>query len=571
MEPQQNNNNSAVVINKAPSPEQVAQSQIPTAMSQQPKQQKAAAPVEDVIEPVTHKKQEVQKEVELTPETGVDFSDDPKKESEDDQYTRLLKEYQEESQDSKVTNMDKALFGVPLSREEELENFKLKTVIANSGNLDAVFRDLRSDYFTATSSQEALTPNYDLNLKALEKCPKGTEFSHTVNGMGDAPASIFKKYRDQGDNVELSGAEGLLAFTSLTGGVRRARLYNTGIYLSFRNIPLINLHQFFNEFNEQDYEFGKQFGAFYYMFADLYIRKYIIEHLLPLALCGSNYAHWRDMDRLLGVVSVQDFDVIMWTLGVMMHPNGIDVGFVCANDQCRHVEQQHADLSKLRLNNLNLINDDMLEFLKNKSSWIYDEDLVKYREMSRFNKKIEFSYMMGDTERKWRINMKQATMRDYIQVGDDYITELRKNCDPKSRQDVNMYMMYNSNRALKPWIDSVELIVDDPDSGKEKTFILKNDNSAENNQAIFMLLDEFQANSSDFSKLVEDYILDTRITHICFYMPKCPKCGKEPTTSYRGYLPYDPMRSFFILARTKLLQGASRRDSESTSTDTKNS
>ncbi len=90
------------------------------------------------------------------------------------------------------------------------------------------------------------------------------------------------------------------------------------------------------------------------------------------------------------------------------------------------------------------------------------------------------------------------------------------------------------------------------------------DGTEEKDKIIFGLLDDFQQYVPDFADKMKEYILDTKIQHICFYFPECPKCHTEPKTSYQGYIPYDPMHAFFTLALMKLLQGASTHDTPNT-------
>lgn len=470
------------------------------------------------------------------------------------------------SGEREIKNLEKMPIGVPMSSMEDLEKYKFSEVVKNQDNLTAVLSDMTSTVQSIANSQEFLTENQKLLTEALKKIAGDLNkvFARSVKGVGDSEAVVFKKYQGQ-SVVELKGSDGLMAMTALTGGMRRVTLWNSGITLTLRNIPLDILNLFYRELNHNDFEYGKQYGAFYYLFADLSIAEYIIEHLLPLVICGSNYIHWKEMDKLRQVIQQQDFHVILWAMGLMMHPTGAHVNFVCAEENCGHIHTEFVDLAKLRLINTDLINDYVIEHFK-RPGFLDDSQLEEYRKHLNLTRSVEFEYGERGLLKKWKVNLRQSSLFDFATVGKDYNTELRKHCSPRDIEEVHSYTTYNQYRCYKPWIDSVELTIEH--DGTSTTFIMKNNGTEENDKSIYMLLDEFQQNVPEFSDMVKSYILETKISHICFYFPACPKCGKEPRNGYHGYIPYDPMQAFFTLALMKLLQGASTRDTRNTSKST---
>ena len=497
----------------------------------------------------------------------------------EDTFEDILKQFQEAADRGEIetVNYDKMPLGIALSSQEKMEAFKFREVVANQDTLQAVLADMTSPLQSIMATDSYFTVNRSLLLNALQNLGEniGKSLTRAIQGVGDSPANVSKKYEGQ-KTISITGNEGLMAMTALTGGMRRVRLYNSGIYINIRNIPISDLNAYYREVNTTDFEYGKAFGAFYYMFSDLTITEYIIENLLPLVICGSNYRHWKDMDKLRQVICFQDFHTILWAMGLMMHPSGVDVNFICAEEGCGHITTERVDLAKMRLFNQELINEDMLDILK-KPGWLEDSDLAAYREKCNMNTPIVFSYDIGGSLRKWKLNMKQASLFDYEMVGKDYNAELRRHCSVKNKTEVNQYTMFNFYRSLKPWIQSLELTVDN--GSGEQTFIVQNNGTEENDKIVYMLLDEFQANAGNIiennekslDEMIKDYILNTKISHICFYFPECPRCHTVPKNSHHGYIPYDPMQSFFTLALMKLLQGASKRDTRSISKDTTNS
>ena len=252
---------------------------------------------------------------------------------------------------------------------------------------------------------------------------------------------------------------------------------------------------------------------------------------------------------------------------------GTDVAYVCGNKDCGHIHRERSDLSKLRLDNTALINEDMIKHLSERR--VDDKSLERYRQLCNLDDTIEFEISdSGEHSTKYKIYLKQATIKDYIDTGREYNAELAKQIDITSREAVARYITYNQNRCYRPWIKSIECTV--VVSGKEiATAIVENDGTGKNDATIGEILDSIQQNYPKFNKEIQDYIQRTKISHIAFFMDKCPKCGTKPVTSINGYIPYDMAQAFFILGRMKLLrisyQQNEQQDSNDTSKNTSNS
>lgn len=513
---------------------------------------------------------EVKQEVDETQQTldSMAYSDDDHQSQEQEStFEDLMRQAKEaiDNDDFRTYNMEKMGLSIPLSEAEELDEYKRKEFIANSQNLEQVIADATSSVRVIDAASRVLTANMELLKKSLEHVKDPAKLDANVRSLRDSMASVFKKFDT--DRVTLSGADGHMALTTLIGGIRRIRLYNSGFYINLRNLSLSKLNSYYREANTTDFEYGRMFGAYYFMFSDLAITKYIVKNLFPLMICGSNYKHWKDEERLLRAISYQDFQTILWAAATMMHPDGVTVNFTCAEPECGHITKEFVDLSKLRLMNTDLINDEMFAILSKKGS-IDDSDLIKYRECSDLNRTIEFEYADGAHKKKWKLHLKQASLYDYIRTGDEYISFLEQECNLRKRDEVQRQTLYNHYRVFKPWIDSAEVTVYNSTYNKEQTYVFKNDGSDEMDAAMDDMLDQFQDRvSNTFGDMMTDYIIDTKITHICFYFPKCPQCGATPKTSYQGYIPYDVMAGFFTLVLMKLLQATSTPDTKNTSSN----
>lgn len=488
------------------------------------------------------------------------FDDVPKQETNEFDIAELTEDYKEslEKGDVEVHGWDKLGLSVPLSTVEK--------TIAHGEQLgkelgdDAArsLSDVSSDINAIMEASRTISSAFFILKDALAKIPNIEAFKENQSGHGFTKANLGKHYQDV-DEKTVSGDEALRVFTTITGGLRKVTLWNSGFSINIKNLSLDVLSSFFKEMHSRDYEYGKEYGGFYYLFADLSITEYIIEHLLPVAITGSNYIDYKDSTKLRKAIAFQDYPVILWALASMMYPDGTNIKYVCSEPDCHHIESSRIDLEKLRLNNEDLINEEMKTFMVDHArTKVTDEDLAKYRKLANLERNIEFEYGDSeDTKKKWTVTLKQCSLDEYMTVGNEFNEELRSRASVTSREEVTQFIAYNQFKALLPWIKSLTLTTDV--KGKNKTFTVENNEL--NKETINAMMDEFMLNVPDFADKVKDYILETKISHIAFYFPKCPKCGAVPSNSHGGFIPYDPMQSFFTLGLTRLLRATSKQNS----------
>lgn len=503
----------------------------------------------------------------VTPSISAELAKDENtifnKEADNSTNEQIFREALEQAagDDIEMKHLDQMGLSIPLSNAEKLIQHQKNEGLRQKDTLQEQLNDATSDIQATIEAARQYTKSREELLESLKHIKNIESLQPSFKGIGDNEADIFKKYSDKKE-IHLEGDSGLLALTTITGGLRRVCLWNSGFTITLRALPIGALGQFYQEISHEDFQYGREFGMFYYLFSDISITEYIITNLLPLVICGSNYINWKDTKKLISAISYQDYPTILWAMGTMMYPSGIDVSFICSEPDCDYVHKQKVDLSKLRLLNTDIINDAMVEHFKRGSTWITDEMLVEYRKNSNLNSTIEFDYTANELHKKWKIYLKQPTIAEFVKVGNDFIGELRKKCRLSEAENVGLYTSYMFNRVYKPWIDKAELTL--TKDGEDHTFIIDNSDDSNNDEAIYLILEEFQSEAPEFATKVRDYINTTKISHIAYYFPECPKCHKEPEMSYHGYLPYDPMQSFFTLTLIKLLRVQSNYEKKNT-------
>ena len=469
--------------------------------------------------------------------------------------TLLQEASQAAAQDrEQAVNVDKLTISIPCSEIEKIDKFVRNLPHTDRDSLRKQLNDAASPLSMALEAERNYSNNFTGLLDGLKHVAAPEKLQRHCQGVADGRGSMAARFRDT-DTVDVKGTDSVLLFsTALGGGMRRVVLWNSGITVTLRSLPIYLINRYYNTVNHDDYEYGRSFGALYYLFSDLNITQHIVEELLPVAICGSNYAHWRDRTKLLEAISFQDYPVLVWAMSAMMHPNGATVNFVCAEDNCGHVEHELVDLSKLHLLNVDLINDEMVQHFKVNRT-IDDEQLAAYKKALNLAKELKFEYQDGNVTKQWVIGLRQCSLAEYLDVGREFNADLIKQAAINNDAEVSDYLSYNLLRAFKPWIDHVSLTM--VTDGVPRTIRFQVDAGDESRgQTLDLIFEELRAHYPEFVDKMRDYILDTKVSHIAFYYPECPKCHKAPATSYHGYIPYDAQRNFFILALMKLLQGA---------------
>lgn len=476
------------------------------------------------------------------------------------------------SGDQEITGWDKVSINIPLSSvEKTAEHFAEEQSTLKED--DPRLSNMGSDLMVLSEAIRSFTRSAELVTEALAKIAPADEvrnyLKERVDSFGINNAKVASRYLEAEGDTVLAGKDARKIFTILTGGMRRVTLWNSGITVTIRNLTLEQISKFLHELNHTDYQYGREYGGLYYLFADLEISKYIVEKLFPLVICGSSYKEWRDTDKLLKVIKWQDFHVILWALASMMYPNGANIKYVCSESECHHIEEQTVDLAKMRLNNTKLINDKMINHfaslrVKGQELQSYDT-IAQYQKDTDLEKVISFTYGDEGAKRSVDVTMRQASVKDFVEVGTWYNAAMSRQIDLTDSDKVAQYIAVSQFRCFIPWIKSIKVTTNI--NGKDKSFILNNFDEnddritdEDNQQAVQMVLDEFQQYVPNFAELVKDYILSTKISHIVFYYPECTACHHPVENSYGGFIAYDPVQAFFILGFSKLMRATSARN-----------
>ena len=390
---------------------------------------------------------------------------------------------------------------------------------------------------------------------------KSSHVSSDSDAIKMNKAKFIARLKSGEENI-VSGAQGRALLAAISGSVERVVLPNSGIHVSLRTIPLDVLNSFYTAASRNDYEYGRRFGEFYYAYNRLEIVRSFVDIVLPVAIFGSNYVNYRDKDSLYEAISYHDLNTLTWAISAMMYPQGVKISYHCA--ECGEDTIDTIDIYKLKLVNTDLLTPEVVDWLHTADS-VTDAKLAEYRTKLNLDRSITKSIGEGSSRVDWTINLKQASLKGYLDSGREFLVDLTTNSNATEQEEVNQYMFYNKYKQYKPWIKSITCTVDP--EGEKKVVTILNDSDPDNSRTISETLDSLRNSWEDMDREIDSYILSTRLMHTAFHMSRCPKCGAD-TDNVNGFIPFDALSYFFTLCIHRLNMDRYRKELRTMSKDT---
>lgn len=361
-------------------------------------------------------------------------------------------------------------------------------------------------------------------------------------------------------NKRVSGKDAVVLMASMTQGLKRIPLWNSGFYLTLRALSLKEIVSFYGSINFGGYDYGRELGAWYFLYADYTVKKTVLEQLLPYALTGSNYKNWKNIKKLLSAISIQDYDVILWAFASMMYREGVPVKLLCTHEDCQHVEDITADISKMRYVDTSKLNPEIIAFMSEPDKERKDNDLVEYRRLLNMEETFKFKVENKATGMTtyWEMDFDTANCAYYLSFGDIFNTQLFEQIQAPTQEDVRDYLTINYYKAFLPWVKEVRCVekaqFDLPGKTPEHLAIMVVDGNREDNRdALMSILDITQMEVTTFSDAVTTYIRKSRLSYIALPYFNCTRCGRPPSTGVDGFIPYDVQMNFFQLCLMRML------------------
>lgn len=326
----------------------------------------------------------------------------------------------------------------------------------------------------------------------------------------------------------------------LTQGIKKVNLFNSGFHLSLRAPMLSELADYWRDTTSTEEEYGRLLGQLSYLPANIKYKVAAMDLVEKLAV-GSNLTGYNTSGVLRKAISFLDYETVLWAIGSLMYPKGLEIDYLCHNNNCRYVEKGKISVSDMRYNDWSLLSSDSIAYTMSNTERSL-EDLEKYRE-SIGNRDV--TKKIND---EWSALLRVPTMHEVIEANLAQLSDLIKRVQLTSLKEASMYVAVKYYGILAPFVD--RLAYRSKDTGK---VIYIKDNIPSSLEALQ------SGEDINFSKTVDDFIDEKKITHICFTVNKCPGCGSLPSSAIGHLIPCDVERVFFTWTIQKLTDQLSER------------
>ena len=406
---------------------------------------------------------------------------------------------------------------------------------------EVIRKRLREDpndfYVTIMQMFATVGSSVELARDYLEKLTiKGIKLQKNPEGVADEiirnkPVATGQPRR------KLTGPEAKMAVLARAKGLRKVHLLNSGFWVMLRPMQLTELSQWYNTASMEAKDFGKLMGGHAFMFSDVLLKKVFMD-ILPSIIVDSNLEGWRNPERLSKMISIQDFDTLVWAECTLIYKQGVTVNLHCTNEECQFVaENVNVDLEKLRFNNLSAMSEEATKYLADQltvSSKVSTENLKRYHKALGFHKDI----VIGDVTYKCHV----PSVNYFCQCGSEFVRMILAsvkgldNSVDNVDQGIESNVRLNIAKTYLPWVYK----------------IVTPDFETEDKDAILTQLEQDVRSGHTLQDEILKYQYDTRISYFCYTMLECPRCHKTPSKSLEDYYPLDPTYLFFFLCSRQL-------------------
>ena len=351
----------------------------------------------------------------------------------------------------------------------------------------------------------------------------------------DVMADKESALRKIADGATIKGNKAVQTVVLLTQGIKRVQLFNSGFYIVIRAPKLSELAEYWRESTSAVEEYGRLLGQLSYLPADIQYKRAAMNLLEKLTI-DSNFKDFNVPGELRKAISFLDFDTVMWAIVSLMFPKGVQIDYACHNGNCRYVETSKISVKDMRYNDWSLLTSDDILFTSSKDERTL-EDLNKYRE--RIHNKGITRKINDEFSAVFRI----PTMSEIESTHLSYLADLTKKTQLNALQDAAMYIAVKYYGLLAPFTEKLTYRSDE--TGKVLNF---------ESDSLSSILEAIQTSNINFAETVNNFINDTKITHICFTFNKCPSCGNLPTSAIGHLIPCDVQRTFFTWIARRLTE-----------------
>jgi len=415
------------------------------------------------------------------------------------------------------------------------------------GDLNSVRRSVDKRYEKYTDEEVAeLTQDPDSYLH------KFLNYQHTQTQRSELYNLMFQKALASNDNYKqttegplvatshtefktgsgtLKGDAAKLAILSKTTGVKKNMLLNSGFYVQQKPLVLEDLHNAYTAIDEELKEYGRMYSAHSLLMGSVVVESVIMK-ALHNSIADSNLVGYENYNTFLSNIHNCDYDTLLWGAVSLMFPKGVNITQLCVGSNCTHEEKFLLDISKLRLDNLDLLDaSDVVDIMSAERT---PEQLKVYRDRI-------FKEKVYDLQEGLQVTFSPPTMSDRIVYGLEIVKHIVSKLKSNTRYKVEELVRVNTSKMVRPWIKNVRTV--DEDGAVVNTI--------EDYEAIGDTLGVTLVESQNmYDKLVE-YSATGRVTFIGHRPKPCPIC-KEFSMD-KSYLQIGDVQTLFFIGVRQIL------------------
>lgn len=353
-----------------------------------------------------------------------------------------------------------------------------------------------------------------------------------------------------GDAGQVTGKAGALKLLGARAGrYRRFPLYNSGCSVDLRVPTLDELGALIRNCNLDMDEYGRRWGASYYMYYSFILMQNFVDMFMGLIVTAS-VKGFTKAGVLLGTIRLPDINAIFAYVASLMYPKGYpNFRHFCTRprdkdypDGCDHVETLTVDIMKMAKTKFSCMSVEAVNHMAKArlpNTSFTQEEIDAYQSSLGFeDQTIEFD--------GFKFVLTVPTLADYLTCGAIFNEELTREINLGDEMAVTSAVATKELRMYLPWIKRIVAYDED---GAEAGFI-------EDRDGMTMILDQLMENTSyttDLRDKLIDYVNATQLTHIGYPTFSCPKCGHVPNIP-SGFFTVDMIGSFFTMLLPKYIR-----------------
>lgn len=381
-------------------------------------------------------------------------------------------------------------------------------------------------------------------------------FARNVGGVGSGVSRGSAKIDPKKSKV-LEGDSAILAFKNAFQGFRVIPLWNSGIKITISGCDLSTLVSYFNTVHTDGYEYGRELGAYYFMYVDYEVKRHVLRQILPKILISSTYKYWKKIDKLLDVIKLADYDVILWGIYATIAKDGTPINFLDSDGKAVNAHQYTADVSTMRQVDTRKIPHAASVFMSSRTeASVTDLDLAKYDRFFEVENKYWYAHFnpANKTTTYWCFEHQQATCANYLEAGAVFNGVLFDAIHNPSKDEVATFLSINYYRAYIPWVKCLYQVTEEGYDNKTLTpetviFEIPNKNLSAPGP-FWEILGSQNMEDTNYGEWVIDYIRRNKITYILIQVPKDLQNDKikiqEVESGVDGFIPFDIQNHFFL-------------------------